>query len=217
VVGCKNAADGRKRAAAAEEDELRKGGKVASVVTRGDGDEILVMKRGVECSEEGLEPIAKETQSKGLGFTRVECEVNERVVGVDLPYVRSGPLEARMMLAHIGRNAKMAFLSNASYPDVRADLAPSAKCCTHPDHMCPVSHDWAKSPAWSALDVDVDEPSHFQYSYSCTHHGIGCDGAEAMAVGDLDCDGIMITYTLKMTAADGNPRQQLIEPPPYSD
>ena len=71
--------------------------------------------------------------------------------------------------------------------------------------------DWS-DPVWQALDFQIDHPTLFQYSYAS-------DGTSfnATAVGDLDCDGTFITYTLSGTAENGNVQVKLTEPPPNSD
>jgi hypothetical protein len=74
--------------------------------------------------------------------------------------------------------------------------------------------DWVQNPVWHALDFEIDEPSLFRYSYES-------DGKTftAKAVGDLDCDGIEITYELngKIDPATRNPVITLTEPPVGAD
>jgi hypothetical protein len=38
-----------------------------------------------------------------------------------------------------------------------------------------------------------------------------------VAIGDLDCDGIEITYTLQGASVNGNPTATLSEPPTNAD
>jgi hypothetical protein len=47
------------------------------------------------------------------------------------------------------------------------------------------------TPEWQALDFQISEPHRYQYSYSSDGHSF-----HAIAVGDLDCDGVSSTYTL---------------------
>jgi hypothetical protein len=65
---------------------------------------------------------------------------------------------------------------------------------------------------WVALDFQIDHPNLFQYNYRS-------DGTtfHAEAIGDLDCDGTFVTYTLDGSAPNGNPQILLTEPPPNSD
>ena len=64
-------------------------------------------------------------------------------------------------------------------------------------------------PVWRALDFQIDEPTLFQYSYRGSADG---QSFEAKAVGDLDCDGVFITYELAGTISGGNPTFTLTEP-----
>ena len=125
---------------------------------------------------------------------------------------KSKQTEPALRLGRLGKNAKVYYLTNAEFPKGTAALTPAAGCCGGPNHHCvSTPADWA-SPVWQALDFQTDGPSLFQYSYTG-------DGATftATAVGDLDCDGTMITYTLNGTTEQGNPRVTLTEPPPNSD
>ena len=62
-------------------------------------------------------------------------------------------------------------------------------------------------PAWDELDFEIGEPSFFRYGYQS-------DGATltATAVGDLDCDGNEVTYTLTVTTAGGTPEVTRTKP-----
>ncbi|MCX5741475.1 MAG: hypothetical protein NT062_03135, partial [Proteobacteria bacterium] len=76
----------------------------------------------------------------------------------------------------------------------------------------PVVATWAADAGWSALDFQIDEPNLFTYTYTG-----GTTVSQALAIGDLDCDGTKITYTLDMTAPSGNATALITEPPPNSD
>jgi hypothetical protein len=77
---------------------------------------------------------------------------------------------------------------------------------------CQTFVDKSKDPVWQALDFSIEEPHRFRYTYES-------DGktATATAIGDLDCDGTAITYTLSATAPDGTPTVQITEPPANAD
>lgn len=118
--------------------------------------------------------------------------------------------EAQRRLTVLAKNAKAFYAANTQYPMGKAALTPSAPCCGQPDNRCAPA-DWS-APVWKALDFETAGPTQFQYSY--TSDG---DTFTAIAVGDLDCDGVAITYTLSGTADHGNPVTTLTEPPPNSD
>jgi hypothetical protein len=125
---------------------------------------------------------------------------------------RSKKTEAALQLNKLGKSAKRTYSETSAYPVGNVPLTPAKPCCSGPNGHCPVSSTTWEHPVWKALDFEIDEPTLFQYSYQS-------DGKTftAKAVGDLDCDGIPITYELRGTSDGGNPAVQLTEPPPNSD
>lgn len=121
---------------------------------------------------------------------------------------KSKQTEAALQLNKIGKIAKVAFITDAAFPKGKAAMLPPKPCC--PDKCAPV--DWSADPVWKALAFQIDEPNLFQYAYES-------DGQTftATAVGDLDCDGVAITYTLAGKVVNGNPEVTLTEPPPNTD
>jgi Tfp pilus assembly protein PilE len=123
--------------------------------------------------------------------------------------------EAALNLNRIGKSAKRAYAETGAYPAGSAPLTPPRPCCGQPNNHCAaVPALYAANPAWRALDFQIDEPTLFQYSYSASADG---QSFVAKAVGDLDCDGVFITYELTGTATNGNPAVTLTEPAPNSD
>ena len=125
---------------------------------------------------------------------------------------RSKKTEASLQLNKIGKNAKRAYAETSEFPRGTAPLVTAAPCCGQDMNRCQsTAKDW-QHPVWQALDFEIDEPSLFQYSYES-------DGKTftAKAIGDLDCDGIMITYQLDGKAENGNPTVTLTEPPVGAD
>lgn len=120
---------------------------------------------------------------------------------------------AVLQLNKLGKYAKTAFITDGKFPVGSTGLTPPQACCAGPAAKCPADPKQWQQPVWQELDFRIDEPDYFQYSYAST------DGktAEIDAVGDLDCDGIMITYRLLLDSANGNATGTIIEPPPDSD
>ncbi|MBX3154380.1 MAG: hypothetical protein KF773_00140 [Deltaproteobacteria bacterium] len=115
--------------------------------------------------------------------------------------------EAQLMLNKIGKSAKTAYVENAEFPKGSAGLTPATACCSTPDKKCkPDPSAWSGSPVWKALDISLDEPHVFQYSYEG-------DGKTfvAKAVGDPGCTGTPITLRVEGSAAGGNPQITLSE------
>ena len=62
------------------------------------------------------------------------------------------------------------------------------------------------------VQAQIDEPTRFQYR-------VHSDGKtlDAEAIGDLDCDGISITYKMHAVGGAGTPVVTFEEPPPGAD
>ncbi len=129
---------------------------------------------------------------------------------------RSTKTEAQIELNKLNKNLKVYYLTNGAFPVADLALAPPVACCDQNyegKHKCsPDADPWLTDPVWQVLDFAILEPHDFQYAYQSDGHTF-----TALAVGDLDCDKTMITYTLKGTAVDGRVEGTLIEPPPNSD
>jgi hypothetical protein len=130
---------------------------------------------------------------------------------------RARRTEAQIQLNKLGKEATVAYVENAKFPTETAPLTPANDCCAENfegKRKCgPSAANWS-TPAWRALDFEISEPHFFRYSYLPSPDG---SSFTATAVGDLDCDGVTITYTLRGTAVNGTPKTELTEPPPNSD
>jgi Tfp pilus assembly major pilin PilA len=128
---------------------------------------------------------------------------------------RSKKTEAALQLNKISKNAKRVYSETSSFPKGSAPLLPPQPCCGQPRNHCQaVPQLFAADPVWKDLDFQIDEDSLFQYSYEASPDG---QSFIAKAIGDLDCDGTFITYTLEGAAVSGNPSVRLTEPPPNAD
>jgi hypothetical protein len=124
----------------------------------------------------------------------------------------SAKTEATLQLNKIGKNAKRLYTETGSYPRGSVGLTPPTPCCQGANHHCvSAASVWADNPVWKEVDFQIDEPSLFQYSFQ----GNGTSFI-AKAIGDLDCDGVPITYELVGSVVDGAPSVSLTEPPPNS-
>jgi hypothetical protein len=72
---------------------------------------------------------------------------------------------------------------------------------------------WFSDAAWSSLDFHIDEETQFTYHFN----HISATQAAALAVGDLDCDGTFITYSMDMETLEGNLASKLYSPDDLSE
>jgi type IV pilus assembly protein PilA len=160
------------------------------------------------------------------GFTLIELMIVVAIIGIlaavaipaFMDYMkRSKKTEAVLQLNKIGKNAKRAYSEFGSYTTGTAVSYPvkpgGGGCCGGPNNHCAaVPASFAADAVWKQIDFQVDEPSLFYYGYTGA-----ASSFTAKATGDLDCDGVEITYTLGGTAPAGNPTLALTEPPVNAD
>ena len=154
------------------------------------------------------------------GFTLIELMIVVAIIGIlaavaipaFMDYMKkSKKTEATLQLNKIAKNDKTYFITNAGYVTTAGANPLGATACTGPNgHFATVN--WSGLAGWKDLDFQIDEPNLFGYDYTGA-----LTSATAHAVGDLDCDGTFITYTLTLTAPNGNPSMELTDPPPNSD
>ena len=123
---------------------------------------------------------------------------------------KSKKTEASLQLNKIGKNNKVYFVTNSTFVATDGATLPASMSTACKGS---VTTAWAADSGWAALDFQIDEPNLFQYTYTANSG----TNPVAIAVGDLDCDGTKITYTLNMTAPAGNAQATITEPPPNSD
>ncbi|HVV82551.1 MAG TPA: prepilin-type N-terminal cleavage/methylation domain-containing protein [Kofleriaceae bacterium] len=152
------------------------------------------------------------------GFTLIELMVVVAIIGVltsvavpkFLGYMKTAKsTEAVVHLGAIAKAADSSFIENATYPQVVSALTPAQSCCQQGGKKCAVAPaDWDGVPAWDELGFEMTQPFYFQYQYT----SVLSSAYQADAVGDLDCDGITVTYMMKGDASTGAPKSTLIKP-----
>jgi Tfp pilus assembly protein PilE len=113
---------------------------------------------------------------------------------------KSKSIEAKLQLNKLSRLAKTLYIEKEAFPESSAPLTPATPCCAQPGHRCAnLPDDW-QAPEWRAFEFQADERGRFQYSFTSTKSTF-----DAIAIGDLDCNGSLTTYNLHMTIANGFP------------
>lgn len=104
---------------------------------------------------------------------------------------RSKEIEAKLNLSRLGKNAKVAAVTNGEFPKGKVGPTPATPCCSEQIKQCiPTDTTWS-DPVWQSLDFLVDGAFNYQYSYES-------DGKTftATATGDVGCQGKPTTTTI---------------------
>ena len=141
--------------------------------------------------------------------TRWTCVVSMiALAGCDSGFGKYRRSEAEINLVAINKAADAEFSEKGFYPVGTVGPTPGQSCCAFPSKKCPVvASDWQGVPIWDALGFEQHRPFYFRYAYTS-------DGKRftATAVGDLDCDGTTVTYTLEGDGTTGAPTSTLSKP-----
>ena len=158
------------------------------------------------------------------GFSLIELMVVVAIIGIlaaiAIPVFtanarKAKTSEAMLQLNRLAKGAKSYHNAQSGYPQGTAAVLPGVDggACAAPGKKFAAVQTWADDPAWLSLGFQVDDANLFTYHYTSADPKV----ASAQAVGDLDCDGTLITYNLELGTTDGNPNATITEPPPNSD
>lgn len=157
--------------------------------------------------------------SKQRGFTLIELMIVVAIIGVlaaiAIPMFmaqagKARTTEAMLQLNMLAKSAKTYYQANTKFPQGTAAALPAAdgSACNGTSRKLAVTNDWVNDATWSELDFHIDEPNLFTYHYTSSAASV----ATAYAVGDLDCDKQLVTYTLQLTTPSGTPAATIVQP-----
>jgi prepilin-type N-terminal cleavage/methylation domain-containing protein len=106
--------------------------------------------------------------------------------------------DAQAELQKIEASARNYYLTEGKFPGstVTALPGPNGAACSNAGKKFPVSSLWASDPVWQNLAFHVDQASGWTYHFETTSPTT----ARIRAVGDPDCDGVLTTIQVDMTA-----------------
>lgn len=112
--------------------------------------------------------------------------------------------EGARELEKVAQSAMALLRRDGTLPRGDVFATPAIGCCARIGHRCRGGYD---GKILEELGYGAEHQSYFQLAYQS-------DGAKltVKAVGDLDCDGTTITYTLEGSAQSGELRYKIVEP-----
>jgi hypothetical protein len=112
--------------------------------------------------------------------------------------------EAPQVLASLAERVRVLWKERGRFPQAAAGPTPALGTCCAAGGRCDASTEAWSAPAWRLFGFSVDGPHRYSYQYELADGG---QVAVLRALGDVDCDGIIGSYEVRLTPAGGALRE----------
>lgn len=119
--------------------------------------------------------------------------------------------EATQLLAGLGDRIADHVRATGGIPTIAAPRTPVLPCCPRGGTCTSDAAMW-NAPGWRALEFSIDGPFRYTYEYLPDPNG---RSAIVRATGDLDCDGKISTYELKLVVKGNDVERAWSRADPY--
>ena len=155
------------------------------------------------------------------GFTLIELMIVVAIIGIlaavaipaFMDYMKkSKKTEAPLQLKNITDKTKDYQINHTALPaSSNTNMAGAdGQACAVTTGKFPIAaaSAWFADSAWGPLEFHIDEETQFTYHFN----QLSASGANALGVGDLDCDTTLITFSEDINIVEGNIQNRLFTP-----
>lgn len=106
--------------------------------------------------------------------------------------------EARVLVEAMARGAELQAARGVAMTQAAGPTPPVGTCCAGARGRCRPTPAWWDTPAWRAARFQVHQPHAYSYEFRPDARGF-----TALAYGDLDCDGVVSTFSIRGEVGTG--------------
>lgn len=106
--------------------------------------------------------------------------------------------EARLLVEAMAQGAELQAARGVRVTAAAGPTPPVGTCCQGGRGRCRPTPAWWSVPAWRAVRFEVHQPHAYSYEFRPDERGF-----TAFAYGDLDCDGVSSTFSIRGEVGTG--------------